>query len=63
MPSAELRTRYEEAVRAERIAWNALANARDTDKSYTAIEALWKEAAMLVSRLAAEMETKRGSNR
>jgi hypothetical protein len=53
--STELRSRYEAAVRDERTAWTALQNARDTDESYTALEALWAQAAMDVAKLAAAM--------
>jgi hypothetical protein len=60
--SEELRHKYEEAVRNERTAWVALANASDADTSYTAIKAVWKAAAQSVAELAAEMQAQRKQN-
>ena len=54
-PSAELRSRYEAAVRQERTAWVALQNTSDADKSYSSVEALWHEAASRVAELAQQM--------
>ncbi len=56
MTEEEFRKDYEDAVLAERAAWAAFSAARDTDKSYIALQREWRAAAKRVADLAREME-------